>query len=77
MDVAKIQVVVDWLRQKGMVLIESFQNDKRRSLISSTPQRVVNIDDLKDAGHTIRRETLAPHTTLERQKFIKLLETIT
>ena len=76
MDVVTIEVV-DWLRQKGMVLIASFQNDRRRSLISSTPQRVVMIDDLKDTGHTLTREKLAPLTTLERQKFIKLLKKIT
>ena len=48
MDVATIEGVVDRLRQKGMVIIEPFQNDKRRILISLTPQRVVMIDDLKD-----------------------------
>ena len=60
-----------------MVLIEPFQNDKRRSRISLTPQGVIMIEDLKDTGHTITRETLAPLTNLERQKFIKLLEKIT
>ena len=77
MDVATIEGVLDRLRQKGMVLIGSFHNDKRRSLISSTPQRVVMIDDLQDTDHTITRETLAPLTTQERQRFIKLLEKIT
>ena len=70
MDVATIEGVVDRLRQKGMMIIEPFQNDKRRILISLTPQRVVMIDDLKDTGHTITRETLAPLTSPKRQKFI-------
>lgn len=73
MDVATIEGVVDRVRQKGILLIESIQNDKRRSLISSTPQRIVMIDDLKDTGQTIARETLAPITTLERQNFLNSL----
>ena len=76
-DLATIEGVVDRLRQKDMVLIEPIQNDKRRILLSLTLQKAVMIDNLKDTGHTVTRETPAPLTTPKRQKFIKLLKKIT
>tara|TARA_B110000003_G_scaffold39206_1_gene35988 strand:- start:164 stop:397 length:234 start_codon:yes stop_codon:yes gene_type:complete len=77
MDIATIKGVVDRLRQKGLVLTEPFQNDKRRSLISLTPEGAEMIDDLGTAGHDITRETLAPLNASERQKFITLLKKLT
>mgnify|MGYP001235973593 CR=1 FL=1 len=77
MDVATIKGVVDRLRQKGLVRTEPFQNDKRRSLISLTPEGIALIKDLEKAGRDITRETLAPFTPSERQKFIALLKKLT
>jgi DNA-binding MarR family transcriptional regulator len=77
MDVATIKGVIDRLRQKGLVRTEPFQNDKRRNLISLTPEGATMIEDLKKTGRDITQETLAPLTASERQKFITLLTKLT
>ena len=77
MDVATIKGVVDRLRQKGLVITEPFQNDKRRSLISLTPEGAAMIEGLETSGRDITRETLAPLNASERQKFITLLKKLT
>ena len=77
MDVATIKGVVDRLRQKGLVQTEPFQNDKRRNLISLTPEGAAIIDTLQTAGREITRETLRPLSASERRKFIALLKKLT
>lgn len=77
MDVATTKGVVDRLRQKDLVKTRTDLDDKRRSIISLTPQAEAMIDDLKRAGLKISKETLAPLTASERKTLVSLLKKIT
>lgn len=77
MDIATIKGVVDRLRQKGLVRTDPSQEDKRRSLVSLTPDGEALIADLLVAGHTITDETLQPLSPSEQRTFIKLLKKLT
>ena len=73
MDVATIKGVVDRLRHKGFATVESDPNDKRRSLISLSPQGKQLVEDMFPVAHNITAETLAPLTPAEQRKFLTLL----
>lgn len=77
MDVATIKGVVDRLRLKGLALIEADPNDKRRSLITLTPQGVTLIQRLEKIGHEITAQTLEPLTQPEQRALLKALRKIT
>jgi DNA-binding MarR family transcriptional regulator len=76
MDVAAIKGVVDRLRQKGFVTVEKDPNDKRRALITLTPEAAAMISDMTAAGHLITEETLAPLTEAEKRNLVRLLKKI-
>ncbi len=76
MDVATIKGVVDRLRQKGFVTVEKDPNDKRRALISLTPEAVAMISEMTAAGHLITDETLTPLTESEKRNLVRLLKKI-
>ena len=73
MDVATIKGVVERLKQKGLVLSKPDPGDKRRMLVSLSPEGEQSIADLHDVGHRITAETLAPLTPTESDTFLKLL----
>lgn len=73
MDVATIKGVVDRLRQKGYALVEADPNDKRRSLISLSPQGRQLVEDMFPVARKITAETFAPLTAAEQRKFLTLL----
>jgi len=77
MDVATIKGVVDRLRQKGYAMVESDPNDKRRSLISLSPQGQQLVENMFPVAHKITAETLAPLTAAEQRKFLTLLRKLT
>ncbi|WP_102106819.1 MarR family winged helix-turn-helix transcriptional regulator [Oceaniglobus roseus] len=73
MDVATIKGVIDRLKAKGFVKLTSYPGDRRRTLISLTPQSEAMIPALHAAGHRITDETLEPLTEEERVSFLALL----
>ena len=77
MDVATIKGVVDRLRQKGLATVGSDPNDKRRSLISLSPEGQQLVENMFPVAHRITAETLAPLTAAEQRKFVKLLRKLT
>ncbi|SDE38565.1 MarR family winged helix-turn-helix transcriptional regulator [Ruegeria marina] len=76
MDVATIKGVVDRLRQKGLTLTEPDPDDKRRTLISLSPEGEALVARMKEAGARITEETLAPLSPAEQRSLIRLLQKI-
>ncbi|MEO9518505.1 MAG: MarR family winged helix-turn-helix transcriptional regulator [Paracoccaceae bacterium] len=76
MDVATIKGVVDRLKAKGLILSEPDLVDKRRSVISLSPQGESLVSDLKRAGRQISAETLAPLNAKEQKTLLGLLRKI-
>lgn len=72
-DVATIKGVVDRLKQKGLVATEPSTVDKRRSIVSLTPEARQQMSVLLTAGQEITSQTLAPLTKSERDTLLKLL----
>ncbi len=77
MDVATIKGVVDRLRQKGYATVEADPNDKRRSLISLSPQGQQLVANMFPVARKITAETFAPLTAAEQRKFLTLLRKLT
>lgn len=73
MDVATIKGVVDRLRHKGYAVVEADPKDKRRSLISLSEQGRELVEAMFPVAREISTETLAPLTSAEQKKFMKLL----
>lgn len=76
MDVATIKGVVDRLRARDLVRVKPDPSDKRRALVVPTEATLAMADDLKDAGHQITTDTLAPLSASEREAFLMLLAKI-
>ncbi|MEP6017528.1 MAG: MarR family winged helix-turn-helix transcriptional regulator [Paracoccaceae bacterium] len=76
MDVATIKGVVDRLKAKGLIESEPDLIDKRRSVISLSPQGEALVSDLKRAGRQISEETLAPLNAKEQKTLLGLLRKI-
>ena len=76
MDVATIKGVVDRLKAKDLIQSEPDLIDKRRSVISLSPQGETLVTDLKRAGHQISDETLAPLTAKEQKTLLGLVRKI-
>lgn len=76
MDVATIKGVVDRLRQKGLTIIEPDPDDKRRTLISLSPEGEALVARMKDIGQKITNETLKPLTAAEQRNLIRILRKI-
>ena len=77
MDIATIKGVVDRLRDKGLVKTMPSLEDKRRSIVSLTPEGQNLIAPLQEAGINITEKTLAPLDASERAALCKLLKKIT
>ena len=76
MDVATIKGVVDRLKAKGLIQSEPDLIDKRRSVISLSPQGEALVSELKRAGRQISEETLAPLNAKEQKTLLGLLRKI-
>jgi DNA-binding MarR family transcriptional regulator len=73
MDVATIKGVVDRLRQKGLIVAEPDPDDKRRTLISLSPEGVALVERMQSVGHSITSETLKPLSAAEQRALSKIL----
>jgi len=73
MDVATIKGVADRLRQKGLILAEPDPGDKRRTLISLSPEGTALVERMQAVGHAITAETLKPLSPSEQRSLAKLL----
>lgn len=76
MDVATIKGVIDRLRAKGLVRTRHDPRDKRRALISITPENAHIVQELHAVGARISAETLAPLDAGEATEFLRLLRKI-
>ena len=76
MDVATIKGVIDRLRARDLVHIRPDPSDKRRALVVPTEVTKAMDEDLKNAGHQITKDTLAPLSASEREAFLALLAKI-
>jgi DNA-binding MarR family transcriptional regulator len=76
MDVATIKGVVDRLKRKGLVGLESDPNDKRRTIIKLTETSKSMIKKLHAMGRRITEETLRPLSRAEQATLIRLLRKI-
>lgn len=74
MDVATIKGVADRLRQKGLIVTRPDPDDKRRTLISLSPQGQALVARMQGVGHSITAETLKPLTSSEQRNLVKLLQ---
>ena len=76
MDIATIKGVVDRLIQKNWVEVKPDMQDRRRSVISLTTAGQDMVEDLKETGHAITDETLAPLSPPDREALIRILRLI-
>lgn len=73
MDIATIKGVVDRLKAKGYLETAPDAEDRRRSIVSLTPEGAALIDDLHAQGQRISEETLSPLRPLEQTTLLNLL----
>lgn len=73
-DAATIKGVIDRLREKGLVTSRADPEDRRRAMISLTPQGAALIPELHAVGATITARTLAPLGPDERATLTALLD---
>ena len=74
MDIATIKGVVDRLKAKDLLQTASDPDDKRRSIISLTDTGAELMQQLREDGKAITKETLAPLTASERKTLLALLK---
>lgn len=77
MDVATIKGVVDRLRKKGLIALRDDPSDRRRALLSLSPEGKAASEVLGDFGHSVSAETLAPLSADERRLFLDMLRKLT
>lgn len=77
MDVATIKGVADRLRQKGLTETVPDPEDKRRMLISLSPEGEALLARMTEVGRVVTEKTLAPLNSQEREVFLSLLRRMT
>jgi len=77
MDVATIKGVVDRLKRKNLLALESDPQDKRRTIIRLTAAAQAMIAQLHDIGHRISEETLRALSPSEQATLVRLLRKMT
>jgi len=77
MDAATIKGVIDRLKERGFAETRRDPTDGRRLLVNLTSKGHDAATGAVEAGHRITEETLDPLTTVERKRFLELLEKIT
>ncbi len=73
MDAATVKGVVDRLRKSAHVQTENDKTDRRRTIVSLTPEGRALVESLFARAHEISRETLSPLDTTEQAMFLHLL----
>ena len=73
MDAAMVKGVIDRLKARGMVELTRHGMDKRRLLVSLTPEGREAVDRLIPLAQKITEETLSPLTAKEAATFMRLL----
>ena len=76
MDAATIKGVIDRLRRKGYVASEASEGDRRRVLVSVTPEGRAAFAAILPAARSVTAETLAPLSNSDRQAIVALLAQI-
>ena len=76
MDAATVKGVIDRLKARGLVDLTKHDADKRRLLVSLTPQGRETVERLIPLAETITAETLAPLSRKEATTLLKLLSRI-
>ncbi len=76
MDGATTKGVVDRLIARGLLQTRRDPQDRRRHLVSLTPEGVAVIDEAVEAAIRVTEETLAPLREKERETLLKLLSKI-
>ncbi len=76
MDAATVKGVIDRLKARGLVELTRHDVDKRRLLVSLTPQGRETIERLIPLAEAITTETLAPLSQKEAATLFKLLSRI-
>lgn len=76
-DVATMKGVIDRLKKKGLIDLNEDPTDKRRILISLSPETEEMIDGFQKIGSKVSEETLRPLTASEGNRLIQLLTKIT
>lgn len=77
MDAATIKGVIDRLRRRGLVTLDRHGEDRRRLLVSLTPQGQRVLDALVPLAHAITRETVGPLSARELETLLRLLAKLT
>jgi MarR family transcriptional regulator, lower aerobic nicotinate degradation pathway regulator len=73
MDAATVKGVIDRLKARGLVKLTKHEIDKRRLLVSLTPEGRDAVARLVPAAERITAETVAPLTAKEAATLMKLL----
>ncbi len=73
MDAATVKGVIDRLKARGMVAIESHKEDKRRIVVSLTEEGRRTVEKLLPVAGRITSETLAPLNGREAATLMRLL----
>ena len=73
MDVATIKGVVDRLRGRGLVSTEPLAGDKRRLILTPTPQGKALYRKLVSRAREVSQQTLSPLSEAESQQLMVLL----
>ena len=73
MDAATVKGVIDRLKARGLVELTRHEVDKRRLLVSLTPEGRQAIERLIPLAQKITDETLSPLSPKEAATFMKLL----
>ena len=74
MDVSTIKGVVDRLRGRGLVFAETLASDRRRLILTPTPQGKAKYHELLSKAKDVSQQTLSPLSNSERRHLIELLK---
>jgi MarR family transcriptional regulator, lower aerobic nicotinate degradation pathway regulator len=73
MDAATVKGVIDRLKARGLVELTKDEVDKRRLVVSLTPEGRESVRALLPLAHRITAETLAPLNAREAATLLRLL----
>lgn len=77
MDAATIKGVIDRLKVRGFVALTRHDGDRRRLVVSLTPEGRATVSRLLPLAHDITQETCAPLNEREIATLMRLLSRIT
>jgi MarR family transcriptional regulator, lower aerobic nicotinate degradation pathway regulator len=74
MDPATVQGVIRRLQERGLVSRVPDQTDRRRTVLSVTPEGATLAKSLVPSAKEVSAKTLAPLTPAEQKQLLDLLE---